>query len=75
MADAKALAELKKRTLCAPRKLPYYEVAKGEKFSTTIEKLETDLTVEMLQSCVDPVVDALTVQRVLEVGELQAVQL
>lgn len=36
--------------LTRDRKLPYYEVSKGPKFSTTIEKLETDLTVELLQS-------------------------
>jgi len=48
--DKKAAEELKKRKLTAVKKLIYYSVEKGSKYSRSIEKLETDLTAEMLQS-------------------------
>lgn len=41
--------ELKKRKLAAKSKLVYYEVAKGSNFSTEIKKMETALTVDMVQ--------------------------
>ncbi|EIW71074.1 phenylalanine-tRNA ligase, alpha subunit [Tremella mesenterica] len=44
------LRELLKRKLVAPRKHIHYSVTKGEEFSTVVKQLETDLTVEMLQS-------------------------
>lgn len=34
------------------RKEFYYSVAKGAYFSTVVAKIETDLTVELLTSCV-----------------------
>ncbi len=46
----KKLAELRKRKLVATRKLVYFSIAKGAQFSLTVQKLETDLTFEMLQS-------------------------
>lgn len=49
-AGEKKLLELKKRNLITPRKLLYFDVAKGPNFSLTLEKLETDLTAEMLVS-------------------------
>lgn len=49
-ATDKKLAELRKRKLLATRKLVYFSIAKGPQFSLTVQKLETDLTFEMLQS-------------------------
>ncbi|SNX83369.1 probable FRS2 - phenylalanine--tRNA ligase beta chain, cytosolic [Melanopsichium pennsylvanicum] len=46
----KKLAELRKRKLVATRKLVYFSITKGPQFSLTVQKLETDLTFEMLQS-------------------------
>lgn len=46
----KKLAELRKRKLVATRKLVYFSIDKGPQFSTKVQKLETDLTFEMLQS-------------------------
>jgi len=40
------------RCLFAYRKTFYYSVEKGSQFSTTVQKLETDLTVELLNSYV-----------------------
>ncbi|BFZ65279.1 Phenylalanyl-tRNA synthetase, beta subunit, cytoplasmic [Saitoella coloradoensis] len=48
--DAKVLADLKKRKLVALQKSLSFSVEKGPKFSTTIQKLETDLTAEMIAS-------------------------
>lgn len=48
--DKKALDNLKKRKLTTPRKVIYFSVSKGPNYAKTIQKLETDLTVEMLQS-------------------------
>ncbi|GAA5934576.1 hypothetical protein JCM10213_002017 [Rhodosporidiobolus nylandii] len=48
--DEKLLAELRKRKLVEKKKTFYFSVAKGPEFSTTIAKLETDLTVELLAS-------------------------
>ncbi|KAM0793624.1 Phenylalanyl-tRNA synthetase, beta subunit, cytoplasmic, variant 2 [Microbotryomycetes sp. NB124-2] len=48
--DDKLLAELKKRKLIEKRKSFYFAIDKGSNFATTIEKLETDLTVELLNS-------------------------
>ncbi|WVF69528.1 phenylalanine-tRNA ligase, alpha subunit [Kwoniella sp. CBS 6097] len=42
--------ELQKRKLIQPKKHIHYSVAKGPQFSTEVKQLETDLTVEMLQS-------------------------
>ncbi|KAK8847646.1 phenylalanine-tRNA ligase, alpha subunit [Kwoniella newhampshirensis] len=42
--------ELQKRKLIQPRKYIHYSVSKGAQFSTEVKQLETDLTVEMLQS-------------------------
>jgi len=44
------LADYRKRKLCEKRKYVYFSVEKGPKFSTTIERPETDLTVELLAS-------------------------
>jgi phenylalanyl-tRNA synthetase alpha chain len=44
------LEELKKRKLVTKAKIVYYEVSKGSNFSTEIKKLETALTVEMIQT-------------------------
>ncbi|EEB08471.1 cytoplasmic phenylalanine-tRNA ligase alpha subunit Frs2 [Schizosaccharomyces japonicus yFS275] len=46
--DTKALNELKKRKLIEKSKVVYFSVKKGPKFSLTVEKLEADLTSEML---------------------------
>ena len=43
------LDELKKRKLAAKTKVVFYRVSKGPNFSTEIKKLETALTVEMVQ--------------------------
>jgi hypothetical protein len=40
------------RSTVASRKFIYFSVVKGPNFSTTIKKQETDLTVEMMTSCV-----------------------
>ncbi|KAK0519020.1 Phenylalanyl-tRNA synthetase, beta subunit, cytoplasmic [Tilletia horrida] len=49
-ADAKKVAELKKRTLISQQKLVYFSIKKGPAFALTVEKLETDLTAEMIAS-------------------------
>ncbi|KAK7695430.1 hypothetical protein QCA50_000066 [Cerrena zonata] len=49
-AGEKALAELRRRKLIAQRKGQWFTVSKGSNFSTSIEKPETDLTVDMLTS-------------------------
>lgn len=49
-AGEKALKELQKRKLVTARKLLHYSAAKGAKFATEVKTLETDLTVEMIQS-------------------------
>lgn len=48
--DKKVLGDLKKRKLVALTKVFSYKVEKGVKFSTTIAKLETDITSEMVAS-------------------------
>ncbi|GAA5950346.1 hypothetical protein JCM3765_004515 [Sporobolomyces pararoseus] len=48
--DEKLLRELVKRKLVEKKKTFYYSVEKGTQFSTTVQKLETDLTVELLAS-------------------------
>lgn len=48
--DDKLLRELVKRKLVEKKKTFYYSVDKGSQFSTTVQKLETDLTVELLAS-------------------------
>ncbi|VVT50673.1 uncharacterized protein SAPINGB_P002842 [Magnusiomyces paraingens] len=50
LADAKELADLKKRKLVTKTKLISFEIAKGPEFALTIKKLETDLTIDMVQS-------------------------
>ncbi|CAN6628759.1 hypothetical protein TRVA0_011S03422 [Trichomonascus vanleenenianus] len=50
LADAKELADLKKRKLVTKTRLISYEIAKGPEFALEIKKLETDLTIEMVQS-------------------------
>ncbi|QRV72468.1 phenylalanyl-tRNA synthetase [Ceratobasidium sp. AG-Ba] len=49
-AGDKAINELKKRKLVTQRKGLWFTVTKGPNFSTSIAKLETDLTYDMLQS-------------------------
>ncbi|GJJ07433.1 hypothetical protein Clacol_001635 [Clathrus columnatus] len=49
-AGDKALAEVRKRKLAIQRKYLWFTVKKGANFRSEIEKLETDLTVEMLSS-------------------------
>ncbi|KNE95974.1 hypothetical protein PSTG_10665 [Puccinia striiformis f. sp. tritici PST-78] len=44
------LADYRKRKLCEKRKYLYFSIEKGSKFSTVIERPETDLTVELLTS-------------------------
>ncbi|GAA5950639.1 hypothetical protein JCM21900_002537 [Sporobolomyces salmonicolor] len=48
--DEKLLGELRKRKLVEKKKTFYYAVEKGPQFATTVQKLETDLTVELLNS-------------------------
>ncbi|GAA5997246.1 phenylalanine--tRNA ligase subunit alpha [Rhodotorula paludigena] len=48
--DDKLLAELRKRKLIEKKKTFYYAVEKGPNWAKTIQKLETDLTVELLNS-------------------------
>ncbi|KAI3624950.1 phenylalanine--tRNA ligase [Malassezia furfur] len=50
LGDDKKLAELKKRKMVAQRKLLAFRIAKGPQFARTIQKLETDLTAELLAS-------------------------
>lgn len=42
------IADFKKRKLITEQVIKFYEVQKGEKFSTTIPKLATDVTVDMI---------------------------
>ncbi|KIO18338.1 hypothetical protein M407DRAFT_84064 [Tulasnella calospora MUT 4182] len=49
-AGEKAIAELRKRKLVQQKKLLWFSAQKGSNFSTSLDKLETDLTAEMLQS-------------------------
>ncbi|TEB35597.1 phenylalanine-tRNA ligase [Coprinellus micaceus] len=49
-AGEKTLADLRKRKLIVQKKGQWFTVKKGEKFSTSIAKPETDLTAEMLAS-------------------------
>ncbi|KAG8713504.1 Phenylalanyl-tRNA synthetase, beta subunit, cytoplasmic [Ceratobasidium sp. 395] len=49
-AGEKAINELKKRKLVVQKKGLWFTVHKGTNFSTTVAKLETDLTYDMLQS-------------------------
>ncbi|WFD31568.1 phenylalanine--tRNA ligase [Malassezia sp. CBS 17886] len=49
-ADGKKVAELKKRKLLGQRKLLSFAVSKGPAFARTVQKLETDLTADMLAS-------------------------
>ncbi|KZW04115.1 hypothetical protein EXIGLDRAFT_663554 [Exidia glandulosa HHB12029] len=46
----KELADLRKRKLAVQKKFLWFTVEKGPEFSISVEKLETDLTVEMLAS-------------------------
>ncbi|KAJ3229558.1 hypothetical protein HDU81_005253 [Chytriomyces hyalinus] len=46
----KVMADYKKRKLVDKKKTSSYSVSKGSKFTTTIEKEETDITQEMIQS-------------------------
>ena len=46
----KKIAELKKRKMVGQRKLLYFSMAKGPQFALTVQKLETDLTSDMLAS-------------------------
>lgn len=46
--DAKKLAELKKRKLVTVQKILSFKVEKGPEFSLQIEKLETDITSDMV---------------------------
>lgn len=48
--DAKDLAELKKRKLVSKSKEFWYALERGPEFALEVERRETDLTVEMLQS-------------------------
>ncbi|EPX71396.1 cytoplasmic phenylalanine-tRNA ligase alpha subunit Frs2 [Schizosaccharomyces octosporus yFS286] len=48
--DTKALNDLKKRKLVERNKLMYFSLKKGPNFSLTIEKLNTDLTADMITS-------------------------
>ncbi|KAI0939807.1 Phenylalanyl-tRNA synthetase, beta subunit, cytoplasmic, variant 2 [Taiwanofungus camphoratus] len=49
-AGEKALAELRKRKLIMQKKGHWFTVHKGPNFSTSIAKLETDLTLDMIAS-------------------------
>jgi len=46
--DGPTLNEFKKRKLLVQNAVNFYSVRRGEGFTTTIEKLETDLTPEMI---------------------------
>lgn len=48
LSDAKKVSELKKRKLITLTKILSFSVTKGPEFSTTIEKLQTDITSEMV---------------------------
>jgi phenylalanyl-tRNA synthetase alpha chain len=48
LADGKKISELKKRKLITMTKILSFSVEKGAEFSTTIEKLETDITSDMV---------------------------
>ncbi|KAL6939900.1 Phenylalanyl-tRNA synthetase, beta subunit, cytoplasmic [Hanseniaspora osmophila] len=48
--DSKVLNDLKKRKLVAPKKISIFSVVKGADFSTTLTKMETDLTSDMITS-------------------------
>lgn len=50
LADAKELADLKKRKLVTKTKLVSFTISKGPEFALEIRKVETDLTIEMMQS-------------------------
>lgn len=50
LGDASVLADLKKRKLVAPSKKISFAVTKGPNFATTITKLATDITHEMILS-------------------------
>ena len=50
LSDEKKVAELKKRKMLGNRKLLYFSIEKGPQFALTVQKLETDLTAEMLAS-------------------------
>lgn len=50
LADSKKLAELKKRKLISKNKVWWFKLNKGQEFTLEIKKLETDLTIEMLQT-------------------------
>lgn len=50
LADAKELADLKKRKLVNKTKLLFFSISKGPEFALEIQKLETDLSIEMIQS-------------------------
>jgi phenylalanyl-tRNA synthetase alpha chain len=50
LSDAKELAELKKRKLVTKTKIISFAIAKGPEFALEIKKLETDLTIDMVQS-------------------------
>ena len=49
-ADAKALADLKKRKLIKMHKIVSFKISKGPEFALEIQKEETDLTADMLSS-------------------------
>ncbi|KAJ3329698.1 hypothetical protein HDU93_000832 [Gonapodya sp. JEL0774] len=49
LADTKVLSDLQKRKLVIKKKTSTYRVQKGTNFSTTVERLATDLTAEMIQ--------------------------
>jgi len=48
--DAAELADLRKRKLLARTKVWWFKLGKGPEFALEVQNLETDLTVEMLQS-------------------------
>jgi len=48
--DEKKLSDLKKRKLLAKEIIKSYKLTKGDKFTLSVEKPETDLTAEMLAS-------------------------
>jgi hypothetical protein len=45
----KSIQDLKKRKLISEQNVNSFQVSKGKKFSTKLEKLEVELTPEMLQ--------------------------
>jgi phenylalanyl-tRNA synthetase alpha chain len=50
LADAKELADLKKRKLVTKSKLLSFTISKGPEFALEIQKVETDVTIDMIQS-------------------------